>query len=117
MSQQNTLPAKPESYVHAVPLPVLFAVFAALVVLTVLTVAATWYDLGSWNLVIAMAIATVKASLVVLFFMHLKYDNPFNAIIFIAALVFMTLFISMTLLDTLQYQPDVRSWQQAHPTG
>jgi cytochrome c oxidase subunit IV len=117
MSQQNIMPAQHESYVHVVPLPVLFAVFAALIVFTILTVSAARYDLGPWNLVLAMAIATVKASLVVLFFMHLRYDNPFNALIFIAALVFMTLFISLTLLDTLQYQPDIRNWQQAHPPG
>ena len=117
MPQQNTLPVKHESYVHIVPLPVLWAVFAALIVFTVLTVSASRYDLGSWNLIVAMAIATVKASLVVLFFMHLRYDNPFNALIFIAALVFMALFISLALLDTLQYQPDIQSWQQAHPTS
>ena len=115
MPQQNTLPEKHEGFVHVVPLPVLWAVFAALIVFTVLTVSATRYDLGSWNLVLAMAIATVKASLVVLFFMHLRYDNPFNALIFIAALVFVALFISLTLLDTLQYQPDIQNWQQAHP--
>lgn len=107
--------AKSESYVHVVPLWVLCAVFAALLVFTALTVAATWFDLGGWNLILAMAIATVKAALVVLYFMHLRYDNPFNALVFIAALVFVALFISLTLLDTMQYQPDIRSYQQAHP--
>jgi cytochrome c oxidase subunit 4 len=117
MSQENTLPAKHEGYVHVVPLPILGAVFAALLLFTVLTVWVTRFDLGSWNLIIAMAIATVKASLVVLYFMHLRYDNAFNALIFIAALVFVALFISITLLDTMQYQPDIRAWQQAHPAG
>jgi cytochrome c oxidase subunit IV len=115
MLPSNTLPPTHESYVHVVPFKVLFAVFAALIVLTVVTVSATQFDLGSWNLILAMAIATVKASLVVLFFMHLRYDSPFNALIFIAALVFVALFLSLTLLDTLQYQPDIRSWQQANP--
>ena len=115
MSQPTAIPAKHECYVHIMPLPVLGAVFAALIVFTVLTVSATRFDLGSWNLVVAMAIATVKASLVVLYFMHLRYDHPFNAIIFIAALVFVTLFISLTLLDTLQYQPDIQTYQQTHP--
>lgn len=117
MSTPDSDPEKHAGYVHIVPLPVLFLVFFILTIFTVLTVAVTRYDLGSWNLIIAMAIATVKASLVVLYFMHLRYDNPFNALIFIAALVFMTLFISITLLDTLQYQPDIRSWQQTHPPG
>ena len=111
MSDPTPLPAKHESYVHIVPLPVLVAVFTTLIVFTFLTVSATRYDLGSWNLILAMAIATVKASLVVLYFMHLRYDNPFNALIFIAALVFVTLFISLTLLDTMQYQPDIQNWK------
>jgi cytochrome c oxidase subunit 4 len=115
MSEHNTLPEKHAGYVHVVPLPVLFAVFATLIVFTVLTVAATWYNLGAWNLIIAMAIATFKASLVVLYFMHLRYDYPFHALIFITALVFVALFISLTLFDTLQYQPDIRLWQQVNP--
>ena len=56
---------------------------------TVATVAATWVDLGGWNLWIALGIATVKASLVALYFMHLRYDNPFYALIFVTALVFL----------------------------
>ena len=103
----------PEIYAHAVPLPVLAAVFAALLALTLLTVGATWYDLGSWNLIIALGIATLKAALVVLFFMHLRYDNPFYAVVFITALLFVALFLGLTLLDTFQYQGDIQAWQQA----
>jgi len=102
-----------ENFAHAVPLPVLAAVFAALLLLTLLTVAATWYDLGSWNLIIALGIATLKAALVVLFFMHLRYDNPFYAVVFITALLFVALFLGLTLLDTFQYQGDIQAWQQA----
>jgi cytochrome c oxidase subunit IV len=97
---------------HAVPLLVLFAVFAGLLVMTVVTVAATWFDLGNWNLIIALGIATFKASLVALYFMHLRYDNPFNAIVLVTALLFVALFIGLTLLDTTQYQPDIQAWQQ-----
>jgi cytochrome c oxidase subunit 4 len=102
-----------ESYAHVVPLPVLLAVFTTLLVMTLLTVAVTWLNLGSWNLIIALGIATFKAALVVLFFMHLRYDNPFYAIVFIAALFFVALFLGLTLLDTFQYQPDIQAWQQA----
>jgi len=98
---------------HVMPLPVLLAVFLALLVLTVLTVMATWVQLGAANLLIAMGIATLKAVLVALYFMHLRYDHPFNAIVLVTALVFVTLFISLTLYDTLQYQPDVTNWQPA----
>jgi cytochrome c oxidase subunit IV len=112
MSPDNTA-LQHENYAHAVPLPILLAVFGTLLVMTVLTVAVTWFNLGSWNLIIALGIATFKAALVVLFFMHLRYDNPFFAIVFITALVFVALFLGLTLLDTFQYQPDIQAWQQA----
>jgi len=98
---------------HVIPARVLLAVFGALMVLTFLTLAASWVDLGAWNLWIAMGIATVKASLVVLFFMHLLYDNRFNALIFVTALAFLTLFISLTLLDRVEYQPDIDRYEQS----
>ena len=62
---------------HVVPVRVLLGVWAILVVLTVATVAVTRVDFGpGTNLWIAMGIATVKASLVLLYFMHLRYDQP-----------------------------------------
>jgi len=84
---------------HVVPLWILAAVFAALMVLTCLTVAVAQVDLGNLNLYLAMAIATVKASLVVLFFMHLFWDRGFNTMIFIGCLLFVSLFIGITLTD------------------
>ena len=84
---------------HVMPLKTLIGVFGTLVVFTVLTVAVTYVDLGTFNLYVAMAIAAVKAALVLLFFMHLLYDRPFNAIVFISCLVFVTLFISLSLTD------------------
>ncbi|MEI8198217.1 MAG: cytochrome C oxidase subunit IV family protein [Phycisphaerae bacterium] len=84
---------------HVMPLKTLLAVFGTLVVFTVLTVAVTYVDLGNFNLYVAMAIAGVKATLVLLFFMHLLYDRPFNSIVFIGCLVFVTLFISLSLTD------------------
>jgi cytochrome c oxidase subunit 4 len=94
---------------HVAPLPVLAAVFAALMGLTVLTVyvATSPIDFGAWSLWIALGIAAVKGSLVVLYFMHLRYDRPFNAIVFVVALLFVAIFISLTLLDVTQYQPDI----------
>ena len=100
---------------HVMPVPVLLAVFAALMVLTVVTVAATRVDLGAWNLWIAMGIAALKATLVALYFMHLRYDHPFNALIFVTGLVFLALFISLALLDTLEYQPDIETWHESVP--
>ena len=92
---------------HVVPLKVLFGIFVALLVLTYITVAVTMIDLGSLNLWIAMGIATVKGALVVLYFMHLRYDSPFNSIIFLTAIVFLFLFLGITIMDTIAYQPAV----------
>jgi cytochrome c oxidase subunit 4 len=92
---------------HVAPLPVLLAVWAALLVLTVVTVAVTWVDLGVFNLWMALAIATVKASLVALYFMHLRWDRPFNAIVFVASIAFVMLFVGLALVDTVEYQPEL----------
>jgi cytochrome c oxidase subunit IV len=92
---------------HVVPLKLLVAVFGGLVVLTWVTVAASWVDLGAGNLWLAMAIATLKATLVALFFMHLRWDRPINAIIFLGALLFVTLFVGMLLTDTGSYLPEM----------
>jgi len=85
---------------HVVPVWLLAAVFAALIVLTVLTVTVAQIDLGNMNLYLALAIAAVKASLVVLFFMHLFWDRPFNSMIFVGCLLFVTLFIGLALTDS-----------------
>jgi cytochrome c oxidase subunit 4 len=60
---------------HASPYSTYLYIFIALLVLTVLTVAVTRFDFGNWNLVVAMLIASVKAMLVALYFMHLKYEK------------------------------------------
>jgi len=94
----------PPSHVHVMPLKVLIGVWAALVVLTVITVAVTYVDLGRFNLWMALLVATVKASLVGLYFMHLRYDSPVYAFILIVALSFVALFIIGTISDTHAYQ-------------
>ena len=94
-------------HVHIVPPRVLLGVFGALLVLTVLTVVAAEVDLGSLNLVGALVIATAKATLVALYFMHLRWDRPFHGFVFLAALAFVMLFIILALLDTMNYAPDM----------
>ena len=96
----------PESVGHVTPVDMLLKVWGALVVLTVLTVAVTWVDLGPMNLMVAMGIATVKATLVCLYFMHLRWDRPVNGVIFLIAILFVALFIGGVLLDTTSYQKD-----------
>jgi len=89
---------------HAVPLRLLVIVYAALLVLTVITVAVTRVDLGAMNIWIALFIAVIKGALVVLYFMHLRWDSLFNGIILITALLFVVIFIGIALLDSREYQ-------------
>ena len=100
---------------HVVDLRILLAVFAALMVLTAVTVAISYFDFGVFNLLVAMGVATVKAALVALYFMHLRYDSRFNAIIFVIGIAFLGLFLMITMIDTIQYNPDVQQWQQSRP--
>lgn len=84
---------------HVVPMKVYFGVFGALLFLTVVTVAVAQVDLGPANMLVAMLVATIKASLVCAFFMQLRYDEKLNTIIFVFGLIFVALFFLFTLLD------------------
>jgi cytochrome c oxidase subunit IV len=92
---------------HPVPLPLLAGVFAALIALTVATVAATYVDLGALNVWVALAIAAVKAVLVAEIFMHLRWDRPFHRIALLSAFAFVVLFIGIAMLDKATYLPDL----------
>ena len=92
---------------HIVSVPTMLIVFALLIGLTIATVTAATLGLGRWEIWVTLGIATVKGSLVAAYFMHLRYDKPFNALIFAVALAVATLFLAFTLLDTKQYQPDI----------
>lgn len=90
---------------HTTPVSLLFGILAALLVLTIATVAVTSIDLGAQgNLVVAMIIATIKAGLVCTFFMHLLWDKKFNAILFLTSVLFLILFLSMATTDRGEYQ-------------
>ena len=92
---------------HVLPLWLLFGVFGALIVLTVVTVLASYVDFGGLNIWIAIAIAAVKATLVALVFMHLKWDRPFNGIILASSLLFVVLFLGIALMDKMEYQVEM----------
>ena len=70
-----------------------------LLILTAITVAASYVNFGAMNVVVALTIATIKATLVALFFMHLLHDKPVNALIAAAGFLFLGLFLMFTLLD------------------
>ncbi len=95
-------------HVHIMPPWLLITVFVALLFLTFITVAVTRVDLGPLNIWVAMGVATAKATLVALYFMHLKYDNRFNLLVFLASFLFVGFFISIIMLDTRQYQPAIQ---------
>ena len=74
-------------------------VLLVLLFLTFITVAASRFDFGSANMLIAMAIASVKASLVIAFFMHVKWDTAINKIVFLSSFLFLSLLFVFTLAD------------------
>jgi cytochrome c oxidase subunit 4 len=86
-------------HAHISKMGFLVAIFLCLIVLTFITVKASYYDFGSANTAIAIAIATVKASLVATFFMHLKYDKGFHSLIFVMAFVFLGVMLFFCLDD------------------
>lgn len=85
---------------HVLPLKVYIGTWLGLMVFTVITVAASYVDFGDVNLWIALLIATIKASLVALLFMHLRWDERFNSIILVSSLIFLAIFIGFTMSDT-----------------
>jgi cytochrome c oxidase subunit 4 len=100
---------------HTTPVWFLFAVLGALLVLTIATVSVTAIDLGSQgNLIVAMAIATVKAGLVVTFFMHLFWDKKFNLVLFLTSVLFLILFLSMATTDRSEYQHLMDEYRASH---
>ena len=85
---------------HIIPKKLLYKVFGALVVLTILTALTAQIDLGPGNVPLALAIAGTKAALVVMFFMALKYDKRVNTLVFTLGTVFAVVFLVFTLFDT-----------------
>lgn len=94
---------------HVMPTNVLLTVGGTLLFLTAITVWVTYADLGrTGNLVVAMVIATIKAGLVCAYFMHLRWDKPFNTLVFVSSVVFVGLFITITLMDKAEYERDIQ---------
>jgi cytochrome c oxidase subunit 4 len=91
---------------HVVPLWLLAGVFGTLVILTWATVAVTRFDFGQLNIWVAIAIAAIKATLVALYFMHLRWDRPFNGVVLLISLVLLVLFLGLALRDGIAYMPD-----------
>jgi len=93
---------------HHIVSPLVYVViFFTLLVGTALTVWASYVDLGVWNPIIALAIACTKATLVVLFFMHVKYSSKLTKLTVASGVFMFLVLISMTLSDYIS-----RAWGQ-----
>lgn len=95
---------------HIVPLKIYFLVFFSLMVGTLLTVAAAHVELGWLNTPIAVGIAICKASLVVLFFMHVRYNTPLMWVFASAGFFWLVILLALTLQDYIS-----RSWETPAP--
>ena len=84
---------------HVSPKSVYYSIFGALMVLTTATVLAAYVNLGSFNAPVALAIATFKATLVVLFFMHVKYSSRLTKLTVVLSLFFVAILFAETLMD------------------
>jgi cytochrome c oxidase subunit 4 len=84
---------------HIIPFKTYLQILMVLLVLTVVTVAAAQVDFGAFNTVIALAIASVKAGLVLAIFMHLKYDDKIYVVAFGSAIFFLILLWIFCWLD------------------
>ena len=86
-------------HVHIASTRFYVGIFLALIFFTFATVKVSYYDFGSANIVIALLVATTKATLVAAFFMHLRHDKLFNTLSFLAAFLFLGIFILLTYDD------------------
>lgn len=84
---------------HIVSLKVYYAIFIALTVLTVVTWSVAKIDLGKMNAVVAMTIAVIKATLVVLYFMHVRYSSRLTWVFVCAGFFWLAIMVALTLSD------------------
>jgi len=86
---------------HIVPRKIYIAVWATLLAMTLITTLVAFVDLGRFNTVVALAIATFKASLVVLFFMGAKYTPRLTRVVIICGIFFLALLLAFSMVDYL----------------
>jgi cytochrome c oxidase subunit 4 len=84
---------------HVSPISLYVTIFLSLMVLTAVTVGAAYVDLGAFNFSVAMLIASFKATLVVWFFMHVKYQSSLTKLTVATGLYFLAILLGMFLLD------------------
>ena len=84
---------------HVMPLKVYFAVFLSLLALTYITTEVAYVDLGIFNTAVAIGIACLKASLVLLYFMHARYGTKLVWVVVASAVVWFVIMIALTMGD------------------
>lgn len=84
---------------HLMPVATYLKIYAALLVLTGVTVGVSLLDLGAPAIYVALAVAVIKGSLVAAYFMHLRYDAGFNRLVFAGSLLFLVIFFVFTMID------------------
>jgi cytochrome c oxidase subunit IV len=105
--------ALPGTIGHPMPLKTLVKVLVSLLILTVITVAIAQVDMGRMNIVGAIGVASIKASIVALWFMHLRYDKRFNFFIMVGSLAFVVWMVGYILFDTKLYQHNIDDYREA----
>jgi caa(3)-type oxidase subunit IV len=106
-------PASQTPHVHVSSAAMFTKVLLTLLVLTIVTVGVSRVDFGAANMLIAMAIASVKASLVIAFFMHMLWDTAINKIVFLSSFLFLSLLFVFTLADFATRRSTTRSTRRA----
>jgi cytochrome c oxidase subunit 4 len=104
---------------HVVPKKTYFSIFGVLLALTILTTGMAYVNLGQWNTIVALIIACCKATLVVLFFMHLRWSPGLMRVVFLSALLWLAILISLTTTDffSRDWIPIPEGWESSmvHP--
>ncbi len=97
---------------HISPVTLYYKIFGLLMILTVITVAIARVDLGFMNIVMAVTIATLKATVVALFFMHLKYSAKVTWVAAAAGAIWLCVMLALTLADVLSrtWIPTPEAW-------
>ena len=86
---------------HVVPLRTYYLIFLTLMVCTAITVAVAFIDMGPLNTLVALAIAVLKATLVVLFFMHVKYSTRLTWAVVVGSVFWLAILLALTFGDYL----------------
>ena len=100
---------------HVVPKKIYFFIFGSLLALTALTTGMAYVDMGQWNTIVALIIACCKATLVVLFFMHLRWSPRLMRVVLLSALLWLAILISLTTTDffSRDWTPIPEGWESS----